>query len=466
MNSTPEHPSQNIMCENIFNNQKKYFIEGNTRSVISRIEVLKKLRQVILENEDEINEALKSDLNKSKFEAYATEIGFVLEEIRHHINKLKGWAKPKRSATPITNFPASSYTVSEPLGTVLIIAPWNYPFQLLIAPLIGAISAGNTAILKPSEISTNTSIVLEKLINNNFNRGAIVVIEGDAKVTQALLKLKFDHIFFTGSPRVGGIIMQEAAKNLIPVTLELGGKSPCIVDKDANIQLSAKRIAWGKLINAGQTCIAPDYFLVHSSIKDLFISELKKVIIGFFGVDAYQSPDYPRIINKANVERLATLIQNSKIAYGGDIRKDDNYFEPTIIDEVTMEMPIMQQEIFGPLFPILTFDSIEEVINIVVSKPKPLALYFFSKSKKQQRKIIKNISAGGVTVNDVIMHIASNKLPFGGVGNSGIGNYHGRFSFDTFSNSKPVVYKQTWLDIPIRYAPYGNKLKILKWLMR
>ncbi len=452
--------------ESLFKKQADYFTSGKTRSISTRIDNLKLLRSTILAYENEISEALHNDLHKSKFEAYATEIGFVLDEIRYHIRHLRKWAKPQRSSTPVTNFPASSYTVSEPLGTVLIISPWNYPFQLIIAPLIGAISAGNTAILKPSEISTATSKAIEKLINNTFDPGFIHVLEGDASVTQSLLKLDFDHIFFTGSPRVGRIIMQEAAKKLIPVTLELGGKSPCIVDSGINIKLAAKRIVWGKFLNAGQTCIAPDYLLVNSIVKDRFLEELKNTVIEFFGEEASESPDYPRIISEANIERLSVLLENTDIYYGGNFNKDDKYFEPTIVDNVKLEMPIMKQEIFGPILPVITYEEISEVIDIVNSMPKPLALYFFSKNKKKQKEVVNNISAGGVTINDTVMHIASSKLPFGGVGNSGIGSYHGRFSFDTFSNQKPVVYKGNWLDIPIRYAPYGNKLKILKWLMR
>lgn len=450
----------------IFNKQISYFSSGQTRNVNVRIKNLKLLRAAILTYENEIADALFKDLGKSRFESYATETGFILAEIRYHIKHLKCWAKPKRSLTPITNFPASSYTISEPRGTVLIISPWNYPFQLMIAPLIGAISAGNTAILKPSEISVATSSILEKVINKTFDPGFIHVINGDAKIAQELIVLDFNHIFFTGSANVGKIILQEAAKKLIPVTLELGGKSPCIVDKGVNIKLVAKRIVWGKLINAGQTCIAPDYFIVHSEIKEKLIDEIKKVIIEFFGDDASQSPDYPRIINKANVERLATLLQKADIVYGGSYNGDTRYFEPAIIDNVSLDMPIMKQEIFGPLLPILTFESIDTAIDIIHSIPKPLALYLFSNSKKNKRKIVKQISAGGVTINDTLMHFASNKLPFGGIGNSGLGNYHGRFSFDTFSHQKPVVYKGNWLDIPIRYAPYGNKLRLLKWLLR
>ncbi|HJN06547.1 MAG TPA: aldehyde dehydrogenase family protein, partial [Bacteroidales bacterium] len=348
----------------------------------------------------------------------------------------------------------------------LILSPWNYPFQLMVAPLIGDISAGNTAILKPSEISVATSSILKRIINKTFDSGFIHVIEGDSTISQSLLKLDFDYIFFTGSQNVGKIVMQEAAKKLTPVTLELGGKSPCIVDEGVNLKLVARRIAWGKLLNSGQTCIAPDYLLVNSKIKDGLLKELKNVIIDFYGKDASKSPDYPRIINEENIERLALLIENTNIYYGGNYNKVDRYFEPTIVDQVKLEMPIMKQEIFGPILPVITFDELSEVIGIVNSLPKPLALYFFSRNKRKQSKIVENIAAGAVNINDTIMHYSNNKLPMGGVGNSGMGSYHGRFSFETFSHQKPVVYKSNWLDIRIRYAPYGNKLRWLKWLLR
>ncbi len=457
---------QDKIYYSLFEKQTQYYHEGKTKRISDRIKLLKKLRLVIRDNEDLINNALKSDLNKSKFETYATETGFVLEEIRYHIEHLKRWAKPTKYPTPLTNFPASSYTVNEPLGTVFIIAPWNYPFQLLLAPLIGAISAGNTAILKPSEISEATSGVIEKIINESFDSGVIHVVQGDARVTQSLLKLKFNHIFFTGSPGVGKIVMQEAAKNLIPVTLELGGKSPCIVHNDINIWLTAKRIIWGKLLNAGQTCIAPDYILVHKNVKEKLIDSLINAIKNCYGPNASVSEDYPRIINQSNVLRLAKLTEGTNIRYGGKYNTETRYFEPTIIDSLSMEEPLMQQEIFGPVIPVITYEELSEVINLVNSRPKPLALYFFSGSRKNQNMIVDSISAGGVTINDTIMHIVSNQLPFGGVGNSGMGKYHGEYSYEIFSNKKPVVYKKTWMDIPIRYAPFKNKLKLLKLLIR
>ncbi|MBT3175028.1 MAG: aldehyde dehydrogenase [Lentimicrobiaceae bacterium] len=448
-----------------YQQQVEYFRDGKTKPIQNRINTLRKLYNLFKENESLIHSALNKDLGKSKFESYATELGIVLDEIKYHIRNITSWSSPTRSANPITNFPATSYTTYEPLGNVFIIAPWNYPFQLLITPLIGAISAGNTAILKPSEISSNTSMVIKDIINNNFDPGLIKVFEGDKYITQDLLKFNFNHIFFTGNTEVGKIIYKSAADKMIPVTLELGGKSPCIVDSKINLKLAAKRIIWGKLINAGQTCIAPDYILVNKEVKDKLISELKLAIINFYGNDVSLSKDYPRIINESNVIRLSTLIDNTKILYGGKYNVKDCYFEPTLIDNVSINSPIMSQEIFGPILPIMTYDNIDEAIDIVQSKEKPLALYFFSNCKQKQNRILNEVSCGGVTINDTIMHFANNKLPFGGIGNSGIGKYHGKYSFLTFSNQKPVVRKKTWIDIPIRYAPFKNKLKIVKMLL-
>ncbi len=452
--------------QTLFESQQNYFASGKTRDVAFRREALRKLRSAILMHEKELYEALRRDLNKSSFESYASEIGFVLEELRFHLKKVKKWARPRRVSSSIVSFPARARITHEPLGTVLIVAPWNYPFQLMMAPLIGAISAGNTAIVKPSEIAENTAVVMEKIINSSFEKEYIRVVTGGADVAQALLKLKFDHIFFTGSPRVGKIVMQAAARQMVPVTLELGGKSPCIVDPTAPLKLTARRIVWGKLLNAGQTCIAPDYIFVHASVKDKLIGEMKKAIQKAYGKDARQSPDYPRIITRANMERLEALLQGAEIVYGGRYDKDEKYFEPTILDHVSFDDPVMQQEIFGPIFPVITYNNAEEIINRVNSRPRPLALYVFSKNRHFCKALVENIPAGGVTVNDTLMHIVSNKLPFGGVGNSGIGKYHGYYSFQTFSNAKPVVRRGTWLDVPVRYAPYGKKLKIIKYLMR
>lgn len=445
--------------------QRKYFLTGRTLDFAFRKRALRKLKATILEHENDFYDALFKDLHKSQFESYATEIGFVLEELSFNLKKLRKWMKPKKVSSGLVSFPAKSRLTYEPLGTVLIIAPWNYPFQLLIAPLIGAIAAGNTVILKPSEISVNTGLALEKIINAAFDEEYVHVVTGGSEVSQQLLTLDFNHIFFTGSPRVGKIVMQAAAKKLIPVTLELGGKSPCIVSKDVNLKLAARRIAWGKFLNAGQTCIAPDYLLVHKEVKEALITEIKSAVQRFFGEDIKQSPDYPRIISKPNMERLAMLIEGVKVIFGGNYNMEDRYFEPTIIEESDFEKPVMQQEIFGPILPIVTFDDIDEAVQMINSRPRPLALYVFSSSSSFQKKVIADIPAGGVTVNDTLMHIASNKLPFGGVGNSGMGKYHGFESFKIFSNAKPVVYRGTWLDVPIRYAPYKSKLKIIKYLM-
>jgi aldehyde dehydrogenase (NAD+) len=457
---------ENTSLQTLFERQQLFFASGKTRDLFFRKEALQKLRSAILMHEEELYEALHKDLHKSPFESYATEIGFVLDELRFHLKKLHKWAKPKRVSSSIVSFPARGYKTHEPLGTVLIIAPWNYPFQLMMAPLIGAISAGNTIIIKPSEIAENTAFVIEKIINSGFEKEYIHVAAGGVDVSQTLLKFKFDHIFFTGSPRVGKIVMQSAAKQMIPVTLELGGKSPCIVDETAPLKLTARRIVWGKLLNAGQTCIAPDYLFVHEKVKEPLIEALKEAIKKAYGEDAGKSPDFPRIITRANMERLATLLDGAKIAYGGHYDKEEKYFEPTILDEVNFDLPVMQQEIFGPILPVLTFNDPDEIISQVNARPRPLALYVFSKNNRFRKKIIGSIPAGGVTVNDTLMHIVSNRLPFGGVGNSGTGKYHGYFSFETFSNAKPVVYRGTWLDIPIRYAPYGKKLKVIKYLMR
>ncbi len=425
-----------------------------------------KLRNAIRKFEAEITRALFLDLRKSEFEAYATETGFVLEEFRYHLKHLKRWTKPKRLPTPLTSFPASSKINYEPKGRVLIISPWNYPFQLLVAPLIGALSAGNRVILKPSEISVNTAAVLKKMIDETFPPETVALFNGGAETARELLQLPFDHIFFTGSPRVGKIVMQEAAKHMTPVTLELGGKSPCIVDKDYNLRLAAKRIVWGKLLNAGQTCIAPDYLLVHKEIKDDFIEDLKERIVEVYGNDIKNHPDYPRIISVANMERLKTLIKGADVVFGGEYDVAERYFAPTILDNVTFDMPVMQQEIFGPVFPVLTFEDYDEVVAKINSRPKPLAMYLFSGNKKLQKEMVNRIPAGGVCINDTVMHIANPKLPFGGTGNSGTGKYHGKYSFETFSNAKPVVKRGNWPDVPVRYAPYGKKLKILKLLMR
>lgn len=452
--------------EEVFNAQKSFFLTSATLDIKFRKSQLLKLREAIRSNEAEITQALAKDLGKSTFESYATEIGIVYEEIRLHLKKLHSWTKPKRVGSPIAAFPSKSFIKAEPFGVSLIISPWNYPFQLAIAPLVGAISAGNCAVIKPSEMSVHTSAVIEKIINGSFQENYIHVLNGDATASEALLKQKFDFIFFTGSPRIGKIVMKAAAENLTPVVLELGGKSPCIVDKNVDLKLVAKRIIWGKCINAGQTCIAPDYVLVHKSIKEDLLLNLKSAITELYGDNPKENADYPRIINEANVNRLEKLMQSGKVYTGGLIEAKEKYFSPTLIVDAANDSALMQEEIFGPLLPVVSFESIEDAITFVKNKPKPLALYLFTSDKKNLKLMLDQISAGGVTVNDTIMHFTNANLPFGGVGNSGIGSYHGESSFKSFSHMKPVMKRATWLDIPLRYPPFLKKLKLVKLVLK
>lgn len=453
---------------NIFNKQKEFFNNNETLDINFRINTLKKLKMIIKENEDLIIEALYKDLRKSDFEAFATEIGILYDELNLHIKNLKSWAKKKRKKTPIIHFPAKSYIYKEPYGVVLIIGPFNYPFQLIISPLIGAISAGNCAIIKPSENSVNTALLLEKLINENFNEKYIKVVNplGGKETVSYLLDLKFDYIFFTGSIKVGKIIAEKASKNLIPITLELGGKSPCIIDETANLDLAAKRIVWGKFLNAGQTCVAPDYILIEKSIKDYFLMSLKSEIIKQFGSNIKSSPDFPRLINKSSLDRVKSYLNDGDVYFGGNYNDEDLYLEPTILTNIKNDSKIMVEEIFGPILPIIEYSTIDNAINYIRSKEKPLALYYFSENKNSINKVLSNVSSGGATVNDTIIHVASSTLPFGGVGLSGIGEYHGKASFDTFSHNKSVIERGTFLELPFRYAPYKNKLSLLKKLMK
>ncbi|WP_427338396.1 aldehyde dehydrogenase [Caloranaerobacter sp. DY30410] len=450
----------------LINKQREYFGKGITLDIDFRINMLKVLRRAIIENERLILKALKEDLNKSDFEGYETEIGIVLDEIRYIIKNLRSWTKPKKVKTPITQFISNSYIYSEPYGVTLIIAPWNYPFQLVMAPLIGSISAGNCSIIKPSEYAPNTSKIISKIISDNFEEEFIAVVEGGIEVNKALLKEKFDYIFFTGSVNVGKIVMEAASKHLTPVTLELGGKSPCIVDEDADIELAAKRIVWGKFLNAGQTCVAPDYLYLHKNIKDYFIKNAIKFIKEFFGENPLKSEDYPRIINIKHFNRLKNLLKDGDILYGGDFDEEKLYIAPTIIDNITWEDSIMQEEIFGPILPLLVFEELDEVIKTVNTHPKPLALYYFSNDKEKQERVIKEISFGGGCINDTIVHLATPYLPFGGVGNSGMGSYHGKASFDTFSHKKSVLKKSNLIDISLRYPPYRGKIKLLRKILK
>lgn len=454
--------------ELIFNQQKKFFNNGKSKDIDFRINKLKKLKKVIKENEEEILQALKNDLGKSNFEAYATEIGIIYDEINLHIKNVNKWAKREKRKSPMVHYPSKSYVYKEPYGVTLIIGPFNYPFQLVIAPLIGAISAGNTAIIKPSENTINTAKLLEKIINDNFEKEYIRVVDplGGKEVVSYLLDLPFDYIFFTGSVRVGKIVMEKAAKNLTPVTLELGGKSPCIVDSDANINLAAKRIVWGKFLNAGQTCVAPDYICLHKNIKEKFLKALVNEIRSQFGNDIKKSVDYPRVVNTMSLNRFAQYLNDGEIYFGGEIDKETLYMEPTILTNVKLDSSIMTEEIFGPILPIIEFDDLNQIINIVNDREKPLALYYFSESNKKIEYIIEKTSAGGVTINDTIIHVANGNLPFGGVGPSGLGKYHGKESFNTFSHIKPVMKRGTFIEFNVRFAPYNNRIKLLRKLMK
>lgn len=450
----------------IVEKQKRYFLKNETKNIDFRIEKLKLLKKIIVDNENEINKALHKDLNKSPFESYETEIGLVLTELDYVIKNLPKWAKRKKVKTPLTNFLSKSYIYSEPLGVVLIMSPWNYPFQLTIDPLIGAIAAGNCAVLKTSSYSKNTSSIIHKLISENFDESFIAVLEGGREINQAVLEEKFDYILFTGSVRVGKIVMEAASKNLTPVTLELGGKSPCIVDDTCDIDLSAKRIIWGKLINAGQTCVAPDYILVDKSVKNKLIEKMEYYIIDFFGKDPLSNPEYPKIINSKHFNRILNLIDSDKVIFGGNYNEDTRKISPTILDKVSINDNIMKEEIFGPLLPIIGYKNIDDIISLINSRPKPLALYLFSNDKTVQKKILDNISFGGGCINDTLIHFATSHMPFGGVGESGMGSYHGKASFDTFSHKKSIVKKSNLIDISLRYPPYKDHLKLLKKILK
>ena len=446
----------------VLESQRKYFRSGETKDVTFRIKQLVRMYQWINMNEEIIMYALKKDLNKSPFEAYATEIGIIKEELRYTIKNLKKWSKTKCVKTPITQFPAKSFIYQEPYGIVLIMSPWNYPFQLTIAPLIGAISAGNCAVLKPSAYSANTSAVICRMIKEVFSPSYVDVIQGGRVENEALLNQKFDYIFFTGSGDVGKIVLEKAAKNLTPVSLELGGKSPCIVDETADIKLAAKRIIWGKLLNAGQTCVCPDYILVHRDVKEKLIKQMERMICKMYGKDPINSPDYPKMINEKHFLRVKGLLEGESIVTGGNVNESTLQIAPTILDNITWNSPVMQEEIFGPILPILVFDALSDVVQWVNTKPKPLALYFFTKNKERENYVLSNISYGGGCINDTIVHLGTSHLSFGGVGASGMGAYHGKASFDTFSHGKSIMKKSLLIDIPLRYAPFKNHLEWLK----
>ncbi len=448
--------------------QQQFFEQGKTKDISFRINQLKKLQKLITENEDSILEALKSDMGKAYQEGYLTELVPVLEEIKHSLNHIRSWSKTQKVKTSLLQGFAQNYILPEPYGSVLIMGPWNYPFHLIFAPLVGAIAAGNCAVVKPSEFTPHTSSLIKELGEKYFPANFISVIEGEKETSQFLLEENFDYIFFTGSTQVGKIVMKYAAENLTPVTLELGGKSPCIVNKDIEVEQAASKIIWGKFVNAGQTCIAPDYLYVHKEIKSQMVEALQKSIEKFYGDNPQKSRDYPRIINQRHFERLTQLIREDLIVHGGEFDSADLYIAPTLIDNVSWEDHIMQEEIFGPILPIIEYEKINEVIRGVKSSGKPLALYLFTNDSKTENTILRELSFGGGTINNVFTHFTSLNLPFGGVGNSGMGAYHGKASFDTFTHYKSISKNFLPLDAQsLLHPPYSeNKLSLIKKALR
>lgn len=445
--------------------QHKYYQSGATRPTEFRKEMLKRLQRAIRANEKMLADALKQDLNKSETESYMCETGMVLEELSCHIKHIGKWTKNRRVKTPLAQFSAKSYISPEPYGVALIVSPWNYPVQLCLNPLIGAISAGNCAVVKPSAYAAATSAAIAKLIGDTFPPEYIAAVEGGRAENQALFEERFDYIFFTGSVEVGRTVMQAAAKHLTPVTLELGGKSPAIVDETADIKLAARRIAFGKVLNAGQTCVEPDYLLIHRSVKDAFVAAYRDALERFFPDGDMR--DMVNIISEKHYNRVKGLIQGESIALGGTFDDERRFIAPTLLSDVSPDAPVMQQEIFGPVLPMISFDTLSEVIAFVNSRPKPLALYLFTADRAAERRILESCSFGGGCVNDTIIHLASSALPFGGVGESGMGSYHGKKSFDTFTHERSIVNKSTKIDLPMRYFPYSKKkLRIIKMFMK
>lgn len=445
--------------------QREYFRTGATQPIAVRLEQLGLLRAAVVSREAAILEALKQDLGRPAEEAYTSEIGIVLAEIDHARKRLAAWARPKKLRSPLAIFPASSWLHAEPYGTVLIIAPWNYPFQLAIAPLAAALAAGNCAVLKPSEAAPHTSRLIVEMIGATFEEACVAAVEGAAPEAQALLAQRFDYIFYTGGTQVGKIVMAAAAKHLTPVTLELGGKNPCIVDRDADLATAARRIAWGKFMNAGQTCIAPDFLLVHKEVKVQLLANLAAAVGTFYGADPRQSPDYGRIVNERHFERLAGLLGEGKVLLGGETSRAERYIAPTLLEGVDWDSAIMQEEIFGPILPVLEFEDLYAEIARLQAQPKPLALYYFSRDRARQDEVLRRLSSGGACINDVFGQFLNLRLPFGGVGDSGMGAYHGKAGFDTFSHARGVVRRATWADPGTKYPPYRTPLALLRRLM-
>ncbi len=448
--------------------QRQFFDSGATKSYQFRKEQLQKLKQAVLNHEQQLHDALLSDLKKSPEESWVTETGFLLSEISNTLKNLRRWMEPERVATNLVNLPSTSYIIREPLGVVLIIAPWNYPFQLLFTPLVGALAAGNCAVIKPSEFAPATSAVIKKMVEENFPPECILCVEGDgADIVPALMKnFIFDHVFYTGSTAVGKIIYKMAAEHLVPVTLELGGKSPCVVESDANIKVAARRIAMTKFSNAGQMCVAPDYVLVHESKKDELITSLQAVVPQFFGDKPEESYNYGKIINQKQFDRVISYLSQGTIIQGGRTDKEKLFIEPTLLTDVSLDANVMKDEIFGPVLPVISFNTAEEARNVIARNPNPLAFYVFTSSKKKEKEWTETVAFGGGCINNASWHLTNHNLPFGGRGSSGTGNYHGKYSFETFSHKKAIMKTPTWFDPPVKYPPFKGKLKLFKWIIR
>jgi aldehyde dehydrogenase (NAD+) len=468
---SPRSSSANTTTESLVAGQRSYFESGATRPVGFRVEQLHRLKRAILDNEAALSEALKADLGKSAAEAYLSEIFLSVYEINTAARKLKKWARPQRVKTDLVQLPARSFRVADPLGVVLIISPWNYPVQLSFVPMAGAIAAGNCAVLKPSELSPRTSAVITRIIGDTFPPEYVSAVEGGPEAAQSLLRNRFDHIFFTGGSRIGRKVLGAASEHLTPVTLELGGKSPSVVDSTANIGLAAKRIGFSRFINAGQTCVSPDYVLVHHSVKEAFVSALTKQLSEWWGDATTPIEDFSRIVNERHFERLTALIESARhegasVVYGGTSNRDERYIAPTIIVGVKHDSAVMEEEIFGPILPILDYDTAEEAYRQISARPKPLAAYLFSTDGGAQREFVSGVFAGGVCINDCLSHMTTVGLPFGGVGESGTGAYHGYESFRTFSHIKSVMRKANWFELPVRYPPYSKRRWMIKLMRR
>jgi aldehyde dehydrogenase (NAD+) len=447
---------------------RNFFGSGETKSYPFRKEQLQKLKNAVLKHEQDLYDALYTDLKKNKEEAWVTEIGFLIAEINAALKNLRSWMKPVQAKTNLVNFPSSSFVLHEPLGVVLIIGPWNYPLQLLFAPLVGAIAAGNCAVLKSSEFAPATSHIMKQIIKEACPEEYVLFVEGDGRevISQMMNDFVFDHIFYTGGTEVGKIIYQMAAKNLVPVTLELGGKSPCLVESDANIKVAARRIVVTKFSNAGQMCVTPDYVLVNASMKDILIEELKKCIKQFYSEDPSTDYNYGKIINQKQFNRIVNYLKEGNIIYGGKYNESKLYIEPTLIHNVSLESPLMQEEIFGPILPIISFETKQDALNIISQNKNPLSCFVFTESKANEKFWLQHVAFGGGCINNASWHLTNHYLPFGGRGFSGIGNYHGKYSFETFSHKKAIMKTPTWFDPVIKYPPFKGKLKLFKWIIK